>query len=121
MAWQYPASTSTTDTVALDLGTTDSAFIDEDVLIFSQSNYAIFGTGDNHVIEVFGKVRSGYTGIGIGDSTTEATGNAVFVDAGGKIENTGPGGAGVGFLGNGNLLVNDGDISGTFAGVYFKS
>jgi len=121
MAWQYPSSTSTTDTVALDLGTTDSAFIDEGVLIFSQTNYAIFGTGDNHVVEVSGEVRSGYAGIGIGDEATEATGNAVFVDLGGRIDNEGPGGAGVAFLGNGNLLVNDGQIVSAFAGVYIKS
>jgi Ca2+-binding RTX toxin-like protein len=123
MAWQYPASISTTDTVALDLGATDSAFIDEDVLIFSKSNVAILGTGDNHVVEVSGTVRSGSACISIGDpnANTEATGNTVFVDLGGKVENTGKTGAAVAFLGNGNLLVNDGEISSAFAGVYIKS
>jgi hypothetical protein len=121
MAWQYPSSTSTTDTVALDLGTTDSAFIDEDVLIFSQSNYAVYGTGDNHTVDVSGEVRSGYAGIHMGDGATEATGNAVFVDLGGRIQNDGPGGAGVAFLGNGNLLVNDGVITSVATGVYIRS
>lgn len=122
MAWQYPASTSTADTVALDLGTTDSAFIDEDVLIFSQSNYAILGTGDNHVVEVSGEVRSGFVGIGMGvPDAQETTGNAVFVDLGGKVDATGDNAVGVAFYGNGNLLVNDGEINGVFAGVYFKS
>jgi Ca2+-binding RTX toxin-like protein len=123
MAWQYPSSTSTTNTVALDLGTTDSAFIDQDVLIFSTSNYAIQGTGDNHVVEVSGEVRSGYAGIAMGDpgSGTEATSNTVFVDLGGKVDCTGSGGAAISLYGNGNLLVNDGEISSAFAGVYIKS
>jgi hypothetical protein len=33
MAWQYPSSIITINTIALNLGSTDSAFIDEDVLI----------------------------------------------------------------------------------------
>lgn len=122
MAWKYPSSISTTNTVALNLGTLDSAFIDEDVLIFSESSYAIQGTGNNHVVEVSGTVNSGFLGIGMGTpDAPETTGNAIFIDREGAVGCTGIGGAGVAFWGNGNLLVNDGEITSQFAGVYVKS
>jgi Ca2+-binding RTX toxin-like protein len=122
MAWKYPSSISTTDTVALDLGTSDSALIDEDVLISSESDYAIQGNGNNHVVEVSGAVNSGFAGIGMGTpDAPETTGNAIFVDSEGTVDCTGVGGAAVAFWGNGNLLVNDGEITSEFAGVYFNS
>ena len=120
MAWKYPSSTSTTDAVAISLGTQDSLFVDEDVLIFSQSNYAVLGTGSNQTVEISGVVSSGYLGMSLGTfEGSETNGNAVFVDIGGKITSTYA--AALVILGNGNLLVNDGEISSSTVGVYLQS
>lgn len=111
MAWQFPLSTNT----AINLSTTDSVYIAEGILVGTQST-AITGSGSGHIIENYGTVISAVEGIALYGDT-----NTIF-NAGKIVSKYNDNGAsGVGVVGGGNSITNDGEIHSEGYGVFFSS
>src|SRR4051812_1568487 len=89
MAWQFPLSRSFTG-IAVDLTTTDSAFIADGVLVASTGGHAISGTGSfHHVIITGAAVSDAAATVILGDEPAGDHDDSVTVEAGGEVRSFG--------------------------------
>jgi len=115
MAWQFPASLSTNVT-AVDLTTTDDAYIGTNVSIASTASTTIQGTGSSHEVDIDGSV-AGYYAVYLGDDGSVDHDQVVNVSETGRIFATNYGIAAIGYH---SEVINDGSIKSKFLGVYFS-
>jgi len=112
MAWQFPASFSTNVT-AVDLGTTDDAYIGTNVSIATTSSYTIRGTGSSHEVDVDGSV-AGAIAIYLGSSGSVEHDQIVNISETGRLFATSYGIAAFGYH---SQVSNDGSIKSKVYGV----
>jgi Ca2+-binding RTX toxin-like protein len=120
MAWRFPLSTSTTNTVAVTLNLDEDLFVAKGVLIASQSNNAIRGPGSNHDVIIGGVAAAGGAEptIFLGGNFSADQHNTLTVDVGGEVRSFADNA--VELLGFTDTVTNNGLITGQLAAIFLK-
>jgi len=117
MAWQFPVSTSTSSTFAVNLVSTESAFVAKGVLVASTGNDAIHGTGSDHQVVIAGTAAAyGFYAVHLGDSALNDHDNSITVEAPGEIRSFG--GFAIVLEGYQAQVTNAGLVYGGAGGIY---
>lgn len=119
MAWKIPLSISTSAT-AVPLGSTDSVFVAQGVVVVSTNSFAIDGFGDNHQVIVAGTVATTASSTIILGQSTSSTGQIVRIEATGDVRCFGENYA-VNLLGTGSQFTNAGYVFSNQSAVVLQS
>jgi Ca2+-binding RTX toxin-like protein len=115
MGWKFPISTNS----GLSLGTNNNVFVAEGILVASEIEQSIVGTGTNHRIEVFGTVLGFQDGISLlSDFATTITSHINIGDTGHVITT---GSVGINIWGAGGTIENSGEIRSYQTAVFIRS
>lgn len=115
MVWQFPQSTTTGTSVAVDLGGSDSVFVAKNVFLSSTQNNVIMGWGSTHQAQVAGVVANGsyLSTVFLGNSSSTDYGEFLNVEAVGEIRHFGTASVAVVVTAYNSSVTNDGLISST--------
>ena len=116
MAWQHPASRTTTG-ITIRLGEIDDLRVAAGVELVSKSDICIYGAGSGHRVEVFGSV-SGRYGIYLGNAPETDAGESVRIGRGGEVFGSQ---YGIVLLASDGNIVNAGTIGSLSVGVYLEA
>lgn len=116
MVLQIPPSSITNSGLGVNLGTADSIYVVDNIIVASTTTTGISGTGSNHQANIYGSVF-GTIGLSLGDSATSDSGQRVYIGTGGNVGGTL---VGVNINGFGSRVENHGEIQGTSNGLIFS-
>jgi Ca2+-binding RTX toxin-like protein len=112
MVLRVPSTTVTTASAALSLGTLDDARIDAGVLISSEDQHGVIGTGSDQQVVVRGTVAGHFAGVQLGNALGDLR-NSVIIGATGRVfADTELVGAAVVVQGSLSHVVNRGELFG---------
>lgn len=115
MAWKFPTTISGSG-MQVELGDgVDDLYVAAQVFIASTTGIAVYGTGSNHEVRVYGTVAALYDGIFLGSDSSD-TGNRITIEKGARVDSISS--DAVGFRGTDAEVTNRGTLTGYY-GAYF--